>query len=193
MNKKVLAISLIIGGLLIAAGASHAFTTYDYESNIERLREYLRRKYYIRGKTLDNLIKLIPYIVRISKKYGIDPAITLSVIIHESRGNPHVVSSVGAIGLMQIMPGTARQVCGLSPEELYDPYKNIECGVKYLAYLKKHSKDLYDMYIGYYAGLGGILRRRATGRIPKYGNPPVDRVVYEFYSMYKEFKPFFEV
>jgi len=67
---------------------------------------------------------------------GVNPALIRSLIQHESTWEPDAVSHKGAIGLMQVMPANAKG-CGLSVKELFEPQKNIMCGVKlYLGYLK---------------------------------------------------------
>lgn len=55
-----------------------------------------------------------------------------AVVEQESGFNPRAHSSAGAIGLMQIMPATARD-CGLDPEQLWDPAPNIHWGARILA------------------------------------------------------------
>jgi len=60
-----------------------------------------------------------------------------AVIRQESAFNPHAVSKVGAVGLMQVMPVNARKL-GFSPEQLLDPRLNILAGVRLLAALLRH-------------------------------------------------------
>lgn len=67
--------------------------------------------------------------------YKVPPNLILGVIHKESSGNPRVVSSKGAIGLMQLMPETAR-VLGLKDiRKLYNPEINIKYGTRYLSEL----------------------------------------------------------
>lgn len=72
------------------------------------------------------------YIAEASAKYHVDPKLIRSVIRHESSFDPTSVSSAGAVGLMQLMPGTAR---GLGVTDPFDPKENINGGTKYLRQL----------------------------------------------------------
>lgn len=96
----------------------------------------------------------------ISTRYGVDEKLVRSVISVESAWRPDAVSPKGAIGLMQLMPGTARML-SVDPK---DPVQNIEGGVKYLAQLsEKYSGDLEKILAAYNAG---------PGRVDKYGGIP---------------------
>jgi len=106
-----------------------------------------------------------PAVVKYANKYGVDPHLVRAVIRHESNWNPDARSRVGAIGLMQLMPGTAR-LLGVNP---FDPLQNIEGGVRYLAGLLNHfDRDLDATLLGY---IGGPLyaERCLQGKAVPYG------------------------
>lgn len=99
-------------------------------------------------------------IEEISSRYGVDEKLVRSVISVESAWRPDAVSPKGAIGLMQLMPGTARML-SVDPK---DPVQNVEGGVKYLAQLsEKYSGDLEKTLAAYNAG---------PGRVDQYGGIP---------------------
>jgi soluble lytic murein transglycosylase-like protein len=88
-----------------------------------------------------------------ARTHDVDPLLVHSVVKAESNYNPYAVSSKGAEGLMQLMPGTARM---LGVENSFDPNQNIEAGVKYLKYLKSVYKDDRLALAAYNAGPGTV-------------------------------------
>lgn len=101
--------------------------------------------------------KLDEIVGRISRKFGVDKDLIMSVIKQESSFQPNCVSEAGAMGLMQLMPGTAREMGVTNP---YDIEQNINGGTKYL-------RGLLDMYgnskelalAAYNAGSGTLQNR----------------------------------
>jgi soluble lytic murein transglycosylase-like protein len=80
----------------------------------------------------------IPYLVLViknAKEQNFDVEFVLSIIKKESNFNPKVKSDRGAMGLMQILPDTARWLGLKNTSRLYDPDTNIKYGIKYLRYL----------------------------------------------------------
>lgn len=85
-----------------------------------------------------------------SKKYGLDPYLIASVIQRESSYNPKAVSSAGAQGLMQLMPGTAKS---LGVTDSYNASQNIDGGAKYLKQLiDRFGGDVTKALAGYNGG-----------------------------------------
>ena len=121
-----------------------------------------------------------PDIQRIAKKYRLDPALIHAVISAESGYNPNAVSSKGAIGLMQLMPATARRF-GVDP---YNPVANITGGARYLRLLLNRFKNISLVLAAYNAGEGAVKRYRNT--IPPYPETRrfVVRVIH-FYMYYR--------
>lgn len=95
----------------------------------------------------------LPYLRKISAEYNVDPDLVKHVIQQESAWNPAAKSSAGAIGLMQLMPETAREL-GVDPNDAFD---NIRGGVKYLSQqLKAHDNNLPLALAAYNAGPGNV-------------------------------------
>lgn len=96
----------------------------------------------------------------IAREYGVDPALVRAVIHAESAFNEKALSPVGAQGLMQLMPGTARE---LGVENALVAEQNIRGGVTYLAkMLQRFDGDVRLATAAYNAGPGAVTRYRGV-------------------------------
>jgi soluble lytic murein transglycosylase-like protein len=93
----------------------------------------------------------------VSLRHGIDPALVHAVVAAESNYRAAARSQVGARGLMQVMPATARDLGLSSTRALFDPAENLETGVKYLkSLLVRFDGDLPIALAAYNAGPGAV-------------------------------------
>ena len=98
-------------------------------------------------------------------KWGVNPNMIRAIVSVESAGRIDAVSPVGARGLMQLMPATAERM-GVPRNQLFDPERNMEAGVRYLSYLNK----MFDgnprlVAAAYNAGEGAVMK---YGGVPPY-------------------------
>ena len=112
------------------------------------------------GFAVSDLGQIVRHYARL---YGLDEHIVLAVIKAESDFDPYAVSTAGARGLMQLMPGTAAEMQVADP---YDPEQNVAAGTQYLSKLM----DLFDRNIdhalaAYNAGPGPVKKH---GGVPPY-------------------------
>lgn len=104
--------------------------------------------------------------------YRVPPDFIAALIDVESRWNPRAVSNKGAMGLMQLMPATARRFGAFDP---FNAEQNIAAGTRYVtALMWEFHGDLRLVSAAYYAGDRGIARERLN-----YHNPDVVAYVQE--------------
>jgi hypothetical protein len=116
------------------------------------------------------------HIQRISGKYSIDPLLVHSIVRVESDFKPRAVSPKGAMGLMQLMPETARLY---RVRNVFDPEENIEGGVRFLSHLMKtYNRDLTLVLAAYNAGETAVNRYN--------GVPPFSETREYIYKVMRE-------
>lgn len=105
---------------------------------------------------------------QVASRHGVDPALVKAIAWQESGWNQKAVSSAGAIGVMQVMPGTADQVNGWGGTRLNvrKTAGNVELGVRYLRYLLDIMPDEKRALAGYYTGPGAVGKRLSKVQRP---------------------------
>ncbi len=115
-----------------------------------------------------------------AEKHRIDPALVRAVIETESNWNPSAVSRKGALGLMQLVPGTAAR---FGVADAFNPQQNVEGGVKYLrTLLERYNGDLNRSLAAYNAGEYAVDRFRGIPWYPETRNY-VQKVVDSYYRL----------
>ncbi|MBX6395925.1 MAG: lytic transglycosylase domain-containing protein [Alicyclobacillaceae bacterium] len=121
-----------------------------------------------------------PLIRETARRYSLDPALLEAIMIAESAGNPEARSPAGALGLMQLMPATARAL-GVNP---LNPAENLDGGARYLqSLIARFHGDLTKAVAAYNAG---------PGAVEKYGGVPPYRETQEYVrrvsELYSQFR-----
>jgi len=98
--------------------------------------------------------------------YGLDPALLAAVVYVESRFDPNARSDAGALGLMQLLPETAKGIAlrtggsRFVVADLRDPEINVRYGAWYLDHLRHRYGDIETALAAYHAGQGNVDRWR---------------------------------
>ena len=142
--KHFLASIALLGSTLLPVG-----TTTEHHSD-----KKLSSK-----KTNEHPLTLDEALIFFSNKEGIDPKIVRAMIRKESRGILDAKSPKGAIGLLQLLPKTAR-LMGVDP---YDPLQNLQGGIGYFAQQLRRFKKLDLALAAYNAGPSRVAK---AGKVP---------------------------
>jgi soluble lytic murein transglycosylase-like protein len=109
------------------------------------------------------ILEIEAHIREVAVRYDIPPILVAAIVEAESEFNPRAVSRRGARGLMQLMPGTASS---LKVTDTFDPYENIEGGVRHLRRLMdRYRGNLPLVLAAYNAGEQAVL---VYGGVPPY-------------------------
>ena len=167
MNKRkiILSILIIIALLLVVFGLKSVILRIIYQKDYSE------------------------YVYKYSEENDIDPLLTYAIIKAESNFKQNVESKSGAIGLMQLMPDTAKEIAEnlgeeLTIEELYDAEKNIMIGTKYYSTLiKKYDGHIELALAAYNAGIGNVDNWINDGILKEDGSN-VEDIPYKETNMY---------
>lgn len=105
-----------------------------------------------------------PLIAQVAMEHGLDASLLHAIVTVESGYNPQAKSPAGAIGLMQLMPGTAQKY---GVRNIWDPLENLQGGARYLRFLQGMFPNKLDLVLAAYnAGEGAV--QQAGMKIPPY-------------------------
>jgi peptidoglycan lytic transglycosylase len=150
VSRRLLLAVLVIAGVLVGAG----WVVRAEPPWYSRLVYPLRYQHIVQGH---------------AEHYRIDPALLAGVIYAESEFDARARSEAGAIGLMQLLPSTARGIAtrtggtAFVVDDLYDPEVNVRYGAWYLRHLLDRYGDERTALAAYHAGQGNVDRWRAAG------------------------------
>jgi len=138
-----------------------------------RLSERAQPFDYMRLPTGTDLAKVVPFIRYYCRRYHVDPDLIRAMVAVESDFDMSAVSPKGAEGLMQIMPGTGRDLGLLNP---FDGSQNLEAGIRYFKSLLDAFGDIRLALAAYNAGPARVTKTGGVPDIPE-TRAYVDRVL----------------
>lgn len=173
----------------------HTYTDKSGVVHLYNVRPHRRAGGRGQGALALPMVLLDPVIAESASRWNIPPELVKAVIQVESNFNPSAVSAKGAIGLMQLMPETARELEPFIGESIdpYDPVQNVRAGTLYLRMLvNRFGGDLNKVLAAYNAGPQAVER---CGTNCVVGVPPIPetidyvRFVQRAYQAYKAGAP----
>jgi len=158
-------------GKVVITNNSKAITAYRFFGNIRESLVTIRSTRTLATRPYGSVIfdanagfaapkHLTAVIQEASRKHGVDPRLVAAVVRRESAWNEAAVSPVGACGLMQLMPATARF---LGVNDIFDARENVFGGTRYLrTLLDTFNGDLDLALAAYNAGPGAVAKYRGV-------------------------------
>ena len=154
-------------GRIVIRNDESSITAFSFFGNVSKALVSLRTSRTLRYASFGNSVYdstaevntplpvyLTNAITDAAKKHGVDPRLLVAVARRESRFNPNAVSPVGACGIMQLMPATARY---LGINNIFDARQNVFGGARYLrTLLDTFHGDLDLTLAAYNAGPGAV-------------------------------------
>lgn len=144
----------------------------------------VKREHYVATDSFEGIV------AHYARRHKLEPSLIYAVIKQESNGNPYAVSTAGARGLMQLMPGTAQE---MGVTDIFDPAQNIAGGTQYLSkMLELFDGNLTLALAGYNAGPGNV--KKYNGVPPFRETEKYVRRVQQLHRQYKRYgTPEFEI
>ena len=142
----------------------------------EKKKKSSRIRVSTKDNIYDNLIKIY------AKEFGFPYTLIKAMVKVESDFNPYALSPAGAIGLMQLMPDTAKIV---GVKNIWSPSENLYGGVKYLRFLTDFfNNDIRKAIAAYNAGIKKVLKAKGVPNIVETKN--YVKRVWKYYRLYEK-------
>jgi len=154
--------SATMGAARSAAAEVNQYLTRESNPEDTARTNFLRSNGPISQQDVDAAIE------QAAARHNVDPNLVRSVIKVESNFNPNAVSRNGAMGLMQLMPSTARSLHVTNP---FDPQQNVDAGVRHLKkLLESYGGNIKLSLAAYNAGAGAVARSSGVPRFAETQN-----------------------
>lgn len=154
-------------------GYPHLLSPFHFENKVGALGKlaahWVQHPFLNRDRSIRELLRVY------AKQNKIPYSLVAAVAEAESNLMPYRISSTGAMGVMQLMPGTARDMGVTDP---FHPEDNIRGGARYLKMLwKRYNGDKQKVAAAYNWGMGRVSKRKRLGKVPAETRHYIKRVL----------------